>query len=95
MELFYHLQGDESTSYVSRAFLDDLAKLVPRLNYRKWLADRSSPRFTAQVTADQRAAQAASFSGTPSVIVQGRRGVRKIAYLGDYASYEAAIKAVQ
>jgi hypothetical protein len=29
------------------------------------------------------------------VKVKGPKGVRKIAYLGDYATYEAAIKAVQ
>lgn len=95
IELFYHLQGDEETSYVNQKFLDGLAKLIPGLNYRKWLADHSSPRLSAQVGTDQRAAHAAGFSGTPSVIIQGPKGARKIAYLGDYATYETAIRAVQ
>ena len=95
IELFYHLQGDESSSYVSRGFLDDLAKHVPGLNFHKWMSDRSSPLLAARVSMDQRAAQAVGLSGTPSVIVQGPSGVRKITYLNSYATYEAAIKAVQ
>ena len=95
IELFYHLQGDETTSYVNSQYLDDLAKLIGGLNYSRWLADRNSPQLSARVSADQTAAHAAGFGGTPSVIVQGPKGVRKIAYLGDYATYEAAIKAVQ
>lgn len=95
IELFYHLQGNETTSYVTPSFLDNLAKLVPGLNYAKWMSDRGSLTLTGRVSADQRAAQAAGFSGTPSVIIQGPKGARKIAYLGDYATYETAIKAVQ
>src|SRR5581483_1557754 len=63
IELFYQLQGDETTSYVTPAFLDGLAKLVPRLDYAKWSTDRGSPRLAALVSADQRAAQALGFSG--------------------------------
>ncbi len=95
IELFYHLQGDEETSYVTPAFLQGLAKLVPGLNYDKWQSARTSSTLTRRVSMDQSAAQAAGFSGTPSVIVQGPKGVRKITSLGDYATYEAAIKAVQ
>jgi protein-disulfide isomerase len=95
IELFYHLQGDETTSYVTPSFLENLAKLVPGLNYGKWMSDRGSSALAGRVSADRRAAQAAGFSGTPSVIVKGPKGVRTIAYLGDYATYEAAIKAVQ
>lgn len=95
VELFYHLQGDETTSYVTPSFLDSLAKLVPGLNYGKWMSDRGSSALADRVSADQRAAQAAGFSGTPSVIVHGPKGERKIAYVGDYATYETAIKAVQ
>jgi protein-disulfide isomerase len=95
IELFYHLQGDETTSYVTPSFLDNLAKLVPGLDYGKWVSDRGSSTLAGRVSADQRAAQAAGFNGTPSVMVKGPNGVRKIAYLGDYATYQAAIKAVR
>jgi protein-disulfide isomerase len=95
IELFYRLQGDETTSYVTPSFLDNLAKLVPGLNFGRWSSDRGSAALAHRVSADQRVAQAAGFSGTPSVIIKGPNGERKIAYLGNYATYEAAIKAVQ
>jgi protein-disulfide isomerase len=95
IELFYHLQGDENASYVTPGYLANLAKLIPGLNYDRWLADRNSSQLSAKVGADRRAAQAAGFTGTPSVMVQGPKGLREIPYLGDYATYEAAIKAVQ
>jgi hypothetical protein len=80
---------------VTSRYLNGLAKLIPGLNYSQWLADRSSSRLSSQVDADGRAAHAGGFTGAPSVIVKGPRGMRKIAYLGDYATYEAAIKAVR
>ncbi|MBV9165293.1 MAG: thioredoxin domain-containing protein [Solirubrobacterales bacterium] len=95
IELFYHLQGDENTSYVNPGFLDGLARLVGGLHYGKWLHDRSSPQLAAAVSSDQRSAHALGFSGTPSVLVQGPRGARTIPYLGNYQTYESAIKAVE
>ncbi|MGN6167731.1 MAG: thioredoxin domain-containing protein [Solirubrobacteraceae bacterium] len=95
IQLFYHLQGDETTSYVTPRFLEGLARLVPGLNYARWLSDRGSPHLASQVAGDQRAAQALGFNATPSVLVQGPGGTRKIAVLGDYGTYESAIKAVQ
>lgn len=95
IELFYHLQGDETTSYVTPAFLEGLAKLIPGLNYGEWQSARNTSTLMGRVSADQRAAQAVGFSGTPSVLIQGPKGVRKIPYLGDYATYEAAIRAVR
>jgi protein-disulfide isomerase len=95
IQLFYHLQGDETTSYVTPSFLEGLARLVPGLDYAKWASDRGSPRLATQVAADQRAAQALGFTGTPSVLVQGPGGTRKIVVVGNYATYESAIRAVQ
>ena len=95
IQLFYQLQGDETTSYVTPAFLDALAKLVPGLDYAKWKSDLGSPHLAALVTADQRAAHALGFTGTPSLLIRGPKGTRKIAELTDYGTYESAIRAVQ
>lgn len=95
IELFYHLQGDETTSYVTPSFLDGLARLVPGLDYAKWSAQRSSPRLAARVSADQSAAKSLGFTGTPSVLVQGPKGTKAITFLGNYQTYESAIKAEQ
>lgn len=95
IELFYHLQGDESTSYVNPSFLGGLAKLIPGLNYSTWQLDRQQSSLTGQVKADQSAASTAGYSDTPTVVIQGPKGrAQPIVGLGDYSSYETAINSV-
>jgi protein-disulfide isomerase len=95
IELFYHLQGDESTSYVNSGFLDGLAKLVPGLNYSTWALDAGQSSLKAQVTADENSASSKGFNSTPTVVVQGPKGQAQ-PLVGDYpySSYETAIKSV-
>ncbi len=95
IELFYHLQQDETTSYVNTSFLDGLARLVPGLNFNQWSKDRTSARMVSKVTADGKLASALGFSGTPSILVQGPRGRREVTEVGTYSTYEAAVKAVE
>ena len=96
IELFYHLQGDETTSYVNTAFLDGLAKLVPGLNFSQWQSDSKLPSLTQQVTADQSAASAKSFNSTPAVTVVGPKGEQDFSQsLEGYGTYQSAIKAVE
>jgi protein-disulfide isomerase len=94
--LFYHLQGDETTTYVNNAYLNGLAKLVSGLNFAKWQTDRSSSTLTAQVTADEQAAATQGYRDTPTIVVSGPKGqAQPIAGGTDYASLESAIKSVQ
>ncbi len=95
IELFYHLQQDETTSYVNSSFLDGLAKLIPGLNFNQWSKDRTSPSLVAKVTADGKLASALGFSGTPSILVQGPKGRREVTEVGTYSTYESAVKAVE
>ena len=74
IELFYHEQGEEDTTYVTEDYLDGLAKQVPGLNYSKWIADRNDPSLTAQVQSDESAAQEAGYDQTPTVVVKGPKG---------------------
>ncbi len=93
--LFYHLQGDETTSYVNDSFLNGIATKIPGLNYNQWLSDRGSSALTAQVTADQNAATAAGYQSTPTVVVQGPKGqAQPIVGAADYAQLQSAIKSV-
>jgi protein-disulfide isomerase len=97
IELFYHLQGDETTSYVNSSFLDGLAKLVPGLNYSKWQSDAAGASAKAQVTADQSLASSKGLqSNTPTVLIQGPRGQAQPIIGGGYpySAYETAIKSV-
>ncbi len=71
IELFYHEQGDETSSYVNDGFLGGLAKQVSGLNFNQWSSDRQSSSFTEQVNKDTQAAAAQGFSATPTIVVSG------------------------
>jgi protein-disulfide isomerase len=95
IELFYHLQGDESTSYVDGKYLTGLAKLVRGLDYSKWAFDSGQSSLKTEVTADENAASKKGFHSTPAVVVQGPKGQAQPLF-GDYpySDVEAAIKSV-
>jgi protein-disulfide isomerase len=94
--LFYHPQGDESTSYVNSSFLNGLAKLVPGLDYNKWAFDSGQSTIKAQVTADENVANSKGYSDTPTVVVQGPKGTAQPIVGGGFAygDYETAIQSV-
>ena len=52
IELFYHEQGDETTSYVTDNYLGGLAKQMPGLNFNQWSSDRS--RLDLQLAGQRR-----------------------------------------
>ena len=95
IELFYHLQGDETTSYVTPSFLDGLAKLVPGLDYSKWALDAGQSSLKTEVTSDQNTASSKGYKSTPTVVIQGPKGQAQ-PLVGDYpyTDLEAAIKSV-
>jgi|SRR5579884_428330 len=94
--LFYHLQGDEGTGYVTDAYLNGLAKLIPGLNYGKWLSDRSSSALSAQVNADEQAAASKGYNSTPTILVSGPKGqAQPIVGDTDYGTLQSTIKSVQ
>jgi protein-disulfide isomerase len=96
IELFYHEQGDETTSYVTPAYLDGLAGQIPGLNYSQWNSDRQSSTLSSQVTADEAAAQAANYDSTPTIVVKGPNSQAQ-PIVGDptsYGSLESVIKSV-
>jgi protein-disulfide isomerase len=93
--LFYHQQGDETTPYVTDAFLQKIAAQVPGLNLAKWEADRNESSLANDVTADARAANAAGFNATPSITFSGPKGhAPPISALPTYAQLQAGITAV-
>jgi protein-disulfide isomerase len=95
IELFYHEQGDETTSYVNDNFLSGLAKQVSGLNVGQWASDRQSSSLSTQVNKDMQAAAAAGYSSTPTLLVAGPKSQAKpIVGSTDYASLQSAIKSV-
>jgi protein-disulfide isomerase len=95
IELFYHQQGTEGTTYVNDSYLNALAKEIAALNFSQWLSARSQNALAAQVTADEQAAAGAGYNSTPTIVVKGPKG-QAAAIVGntDYATLESKIKSV-
>ena len=72
--LWYNQQGDETTPYVTDAYMQGLAQQVPGLNLTKWQADRNSTTLANAVSADAQAAHILGVGGTPAIFVTGRKG---------------------
>ena len=95
IELFYHEQGDETTSYVTDSYLNGLAAQIPGLNVNQWSSDRQSSALTGTVTADQQAAAAAGFGSTPTLVVSGPKSqAQPIVGNTTYGALQSAIKSV-
>jgi protein-disulfide isomerase len=96
IELFYHEQGDETTSYVTDSYLNGLAGQIPGLNYSQWTSDRQSSTLSSQVTADETAAQAAGFDSTPTIVIKGPKSQAQpiVGNPTSYSQLESAIKSV-
>ena len=96
IELFYHEQGDETTSYVTNNYLEGLAQQVPGLNYSTWSSDRQSSSLAAQVNADQQAAANAGYNSTPTIVIQGPKGQAQpiVGNPNSYSQLESAINSV-
>jgi protein-disulfide isomerase len=81
---------------VTPAYLEKLALLIPSLNYTQWQTDRTSSALSAQVAADQAAANAKGFDSTPTIVVSGPKGqAQPIVGDTDYGTLESTIKSVQ
>jgi protein-disulfide isomerase len=96
IELFYHEQGDETTSYVTNSYLSGLAQQVPGLNYSKWSSDRQSSTLAGQVNADQQAAASSGYNSTPTILLQGPKGQAQpiVGNPTSYGQLESAINSV-
>jgi hypothetical protein len=86
IETFYHEQGQEHTRYVTRAYLDGIAKQVPGLTLAQWTRDREIRELSKQVSEDDRTAQAIGFPDAPVFLI-GRTGGRLTPWPG-YRLYE-------
>jgi protein-disulfide isomerase len=99
IELFYNEQGAEGTTYVTPTFLDNLAKQVPGLNYNEWLGDLSNDSsLTTQVSSDERAAAAAGYNSTPTIVIKGPKGQAAAISgvpTGEWSQIQKDIKAVR
>jgi protein-disulfide isomerase len=93
--LFYHLQGQENTGYVTPTYLNGLARLVPGLNFSQWQSDSTSSALASQVTQDQQTAASNGWTSTPTIYVSGPKGqTQGVQAALPYSELQKAIQAV-
>ncbi len=95
IELFYHLQGQEDSGYVTEKYLQGLGEATPGLNLSSWQAERSNQAWQAKLATDAQEANNNGFNGTPSFLI-GKSGgaMKKLEYtsLTDPGSFDEAIE---
>jgi protein-disulfide isomerase len=94
IELFYHEQGDETTSYVTDNYLSGLAAQIPGLSVSKWSSDRQSSTLTSQVNSDTQEAAAAGYDSTPTILIKGPKAQAQ-PIVGDPSSYSQLESVIQ
>jgi protein-disulfide isomerase len=69
IELFYHLQGQEHSGYVTESYLQGLALETTGLNLIEWTAARNDPELARRLTTDAQAASSRGLNQTPGILV--------------------------
>ena len=92
--LLFEEQGQENSGYVTSDFLQGLAQKTPGLNVREWNAQRTGSSFDSELKASQSKAESAGVSSTPTLILNGPNGQKKLVGLRNYDEVSAAIERV-
>lgn len=76
--LLFENQGAENSGYVTDGFLDGLAREVPGLDLRAWNERRTGYSFETELEEASSGAQTSGIDSTPTVVVSGPGGERKL-----------------
>lgn len=90
--LLFENQGAENSGYVTDEFLDELARKVPGLDTDAWNEQRTGGSFEAELEEAQTGAQSSGVSSTPTVVVSGPDGEKKLMGVEDPGEISAAIE---
>ncbi len=95
IELFYRNQGVENSGYADDAFLESVAGAAGVRDIAEWNSARRSPAVRREMKRTSSQAVGFGFDGTPSFLVRGPHGTRKLGTPGlSVAPFEAAISQV-
>ena len=95
VELFYHQQGTEGTSYVNNAFLTGLAQQISGLNLSQWRTERTNPSLLNHVVSEGQQGAAAGVRATPTLVMEGPKGKSQVPQsVPSYAELQQAIQSV-
>jgi len=92
--LLFENQLQENSGYVTDDFLKGLAQKTPGLDVSKWESQRTGSSFDSELSAAQSKAKAAGVSGTPTIIVSGPNGKKKLVGAKNYDQVSSAINQV-
>jgi protein-disulfide isomerase len=92
--LLFENQGGENSGYVTDDYLRDLAQDTPGLDVNKWSADLTGSSFDSELEAAQSRAQSDGVNATPTLVISGHNGQKKLVGLKDYAQIADAINQV-
>ena len=92
--LLFEKQGAENSGYVTADFLRNLAQDTPGLDVDQWSSDLEGSAFTSELEAAQARARSDGVNATPTLVVSGPDGTRKLVGAEDYAQISDAIDQV-
>jgi protein-disulfide isomerase len=92
--LLFENQEQENSGYVTDDFLSGLAEDTPGLDVGKWSADLKASSFTDELQAAQAKAQSAGVNATPTLVISGPGGQKKLVGLHSYSQISEAIDGV-
>jgi protein-disulfide isomerase len=92
IETFYEEQGEEGSGYVTDAYLQGIASQIAGLDLARWAHDRSDPDLAKEIAGDDRAAENAGLTGTPSFLIGASGGAMSRFSPSDPTSFDAVIE---
>ena len=92
--LLFENQGEENSGYVTANFLQDLAHKTPGLDVSKWNTERTENSFSSELQAAQSNARSGGVDSTPTLIVSGPGGKKKLVGVHNYGQISQAIDQV-
>jgi protein-disulfide isomerase len=92
--LLFENQGAENSGYVTDEFLEGLARQVPGLDLRAWNSSRAGGLPDSQLEEARSGAQVSGVDSTPTLVVSGPGGEKRLSGAEDPEEISAAIREV-
>jgi protein-disulfide isomerase len=92
IETLYAEQGEEGSGYVTDAYLQGIAGQVAGLDLALWAGDRRDPELASEIAGDERVAENAGLTGTPSFLIGVSGGAMSRFSPSDPTSFDTAIE---
>lgn len=92
--LLFENQEQENSGYITDDFLKGLARKTPGLDVNEWDKQRMGGSFGSELQAAQSKAISSKVNSTPTLVLSGPKGEKKLVGLRDYSQISSAIKQV-